>query len=134
MTSVERALHECHLRERLCQRARALLHRYPSIDPSDVVQTTLEQALERQAQFRGDNLEAWLESILRHRAIDKMREESRRTWEQLPPDKSGAGPSPSEPEKKHEERNQLMTAIAQLPVRERDAVELHYLHEWTQVQ
>lgn len=120
-------------REPLLRLARGLLRRWPSIDPDDPVQTTFEQAIER-PPANIDNLERWLRGILRHRVIDAMRKATQLACDQLPSDKPDTGPSPSGGAKIRELNRQITDALAQLPRRHRDAVELTFFFEWTQAE
>ena len=118
------------------------LHRrvWPQIDPSDVVQETLMQAYEKQEQFRGPNLLAWLRGILCHRLLDAIRKEKQQKPEQQMLDAldqsscwinialAAESSSPSEVAMKHELFKRQAEALKQLPEGEQMAVELHHLH------
>jgi RNA polymerase sigma-70 factor (ECF subfamily) len=124
--------------------AREQLNRqlWPQIDPSDVVQKTLLQAHEKREQFQGPCLKAWLRGILWHRLQDAVREAKRRSLEkheQHALDQSDCGimaalaaeqSSPSGQAVRHEQLQRLADALGRLPEGEREAVELHHLHDW----
>ena len=107
------------------------------LDLSDVVQRTLLKAHEKGGQFRGTTDEewrGWLRAILRNELLQEVRDnplgevsldESSRHWEEaLAADQS----SPSERVLNRERMQRLADALAQLPEKERTAVELKHLH------
>ena len=118
-------------REPLLQLARGLLRSRPSIDAADVVQTTFGQAIQA-ATADIQDLESWLRGILRHRVIDAIRAADRRACQQLPSDKAGTSTSASGNAIKMERCQAVRDAVARLPQRERDVIELTYFIEWTQ--
>ncbi len=137
-------------REYLCLLARLQLdpRLRSKIDPSDVVQQTLLQAHQAQEQFRGKS-EAeqivWLRKILarelarasrdlgrgkrnidRERSLERSLEQSSQRLEQwLAADQS----SPSERAERNEDLARLADAMATLLDDQREALELHYLHD-----
>jgi RNA polymerase sigma-70 factor (ECF subfamily) len=120
------------------------------LDPSDLVQQTLLEALEKRRQFRGATdaeLAGWLRRILAHNLADALRafgrdrrdvarerslEESLRAssarlerWlasDEVPPDEQA---------ERQERAVRLATSLAELPEAQRDALVLQYWHGWT---
>ncbi len=116
------------------------------LDPSDIVQETLLEAHQKQAQFRGATdaeLAAWLRQMLTYGVADAVRtfgrakrdaglersleESSARLEAWLAAEQS----SPSERAQREEEMLQLADALAQLPADQRRAVELKHLEGCT---
>lgn len=118
------------------------------VDPSDVVQQTLLLAHKNRGQFQGSSDReqvAWLRKILanelarslrlaragvrdvaRERSLEALLEESSARVEAwLAAEQS----SPSEQASWHEQMLRLAAALAQLPPKQRTAVELHYLKD-----
>jgi RNA polymerase sigma-70 factor (ECF subfamily) len=118
------------------------------LDPSDIVQNVLAKALESACRFRGKTVEeerAWLRKILaselvranrdehrekrnvdRERSLEQSLERSSQRLEQLlASDQS----TPSEQLERSEQVVLLASAVASLPEKQRQAVELHYFHE-----
>ena len=117
------------------------------LDPSDVVQQTLAEAFEHEAQFRGQSeteKAGWLRQILAnnladiHRRFgaakrDVGREYSLDTALEKSSAKLGnwlasATSSPSQKAMRHEDAVQLAQALDQLPDAQREAVILRHLH------
>jgi RNA polymerase sigma-70 factor (ECF subfamily) len=117
------------------------------LDPSDIVQQTLTEAFEHEAQFRGQSdaqKAAWLRQILannladvhlrfgaakrditKERALDAALEQSSaRLGNWL----AGSVSSPSQKAVQHEDAVQLANALDQLPDTQRQAVVLRHLH------
>jgi RNA polymerase sigma-70 factor (ECF subfamily) len=115
------------------------------IDPSDLAQQTLLNAVENFAQFRGHSpgeLAAWLRRILTNNLIDAVRKFSiqvdlERSLEDGVNSSSarllawlGAGQeSPSDQAARQEGVLQLAAFLARLPEEQRTALELHYLKD-----
>lgn len=116
------------------------------LDPSDVVQQTLLTAHEKLDQFRGRSeaeLRGWLRQILRNQLLGEHRRfrmlgrdiGRERSLESLASDSStiprdhvSSDPSsPSQHALHQEELSRLTVALAQLPVDQRRAIELHHL-------
>lgn len=117
------------------------------LDPSDIVQQTLTEAFEHQAQYRGQSAAqkaGWLRQMLannladayrrfgaakrnisRERALDAALEQSSaRLGDWL----AGGTSSPSQKAMRHEDALQLSSALEQLPETQREAVVLRHLH------
>ena len=123
------------------------------VDASDIVQETLLNAHCAILQFRGGTdgeLAAWLRRILANTLAHNVRDHHRAKrdicrekhfqaavdassmrLEKLLPDKMD---SPSAKAIKKERVLDLASAIEQLPDRKREAIELHYWHNWTFAQ
>src|SRR3954470_7497229 len=115
------------------------------LDPSDIVQQTLPKAHERFNQFRGrtdGELRAWLRAILARTLLDAIRKHGRQTGERARSledalERSSAKLEellaseecdPAEGALRAERLVGLAETLAQLPVDQRMAVELRYLH------
>ena len=116
------------------------------LDPSDVVQQTLLQAVEKLDQFRGGSeaeLAGWLRQILANKLADAVRELGRRVQEcslKAALDQSSAQleawlvaeqSSPSQQAERNEQVLRLTAALSALPQAQREALTLHHLHHWT---
>jgi RNA polymerase sigma-70 factor (ECF subfamily) len=120
------------------------------LDPSDVVQQTLVQAVQAAAQFRGENeaeMAGWLRQILAHTLANALRDLHRdrrdvdreRSLDAELNDSSArlgawlAAPdsSPSVRAERDEQLLLLAHAIEELPEAQRDAVILHHLQGQT---
>jgi RNA polymerase sigma-70 factor (ECF subfamily) len=120
------------------------------LDPSDVVQQTLVQALQGLDRFRGRGdqaMAAWLRQILAHHLANAVRdlgrakrdagrersleaaleESSARLEAWLAVDQS----SPSQQADRNEQLLRLAEALEALPEAQREALTLHHLHDWT---
>lgn len=119
-------------REALLQFARRLLRSRSGIDPSDMVQLTLTQAV--QTRVPPDNPEGWLRNVLWHRVVDECRQQDHCAIEQLPLHLPGTGTSPSGDAIRRENCQRVRDALAQLLPAERDVIELTYFLnlDWTQ--
>jgi RNA polymerase sigma-70 factor (ECF subfamily) len=140
------SLEQCREYLRLLARLQLDPRLQGKLDPSDVVQQTLLKAHEKMEQFRGRTeaeLTAWLRQILannlaeavrkyaadarnvaRERSLEaRLDESSARLEACLLADQS----SPSQRVIRQERLVQLANALAQLPVDQRRAVELHHL-------
>jgi len=123
------------------------------IDPSDVVQQTLLEAVANKDQFRGQTegeYQAWLRRILARNLADVVRAFRRgcrdlnreqgladaldRSSLRLEAWLADAGPSPSEQAQRHERALRLANALEQLPERQREALVCKYWHGWTVAQ
>ena len=124
-------------------------HRLQSkLDPSDIVQQTVLEALAKREQFRGSTEAewlAWLRTILAHNLADAVRgfaqnkrdvgrersleaalaESSRRLEAWLAAEQS----SPSQQAEKHERALRLAAALAELPEPNREALIMHYCQD-----
>jgi len=118
------------------------------LDPSDVVQNALLRAASECKQFRGKTVAeqlAWLRKILatelaraardlgrqkrdvdREQPLEQALDQSSKRLEHFLAD---AQSSPSDRAERNEQLVLLASALASLPDRQRQAVELHYLHE-----
>jgi RNA polymerase sigma-70 factor (ECF subfamily) len=118
--------------------------------PSDLVQQTLVQALEDAPRFRGSSdaqIAAWLRCILANLINNARRDlnagkrdvKRERSLEEALTASSvrlmtflvANQPSPSERAEVNEQTLRLTQALEDLPERQREAVTLHYLHDWT---
>ncbi|MCO6042883.1 RNA polymerase sigma factor [Aeoliella sp. ICT_H6.2] len=118
------------------------------IDPEDIVNQTLFDAHRHHLQLRGsseEELVAWLRKVLDSDvkdAIRHMHREKRDVDRECSPvatswrtaydrflDVTCTWTSPSMNLIRHEREMQLATALAELPDAQREAVELHHLHE-----
>ena len=120
------------------------------LDPSDLVQQTLLQALQALDQFRGHSdaeLAAWLRQIVAHKLTNAARDLGRakrdvgrecsleRALEQssarleawLVTEQS----SPSRQAQRKEQVLRMAEALASLPEAQREALTLHYLQSWS---
>jgi RNA polymerase sigma-70 factor (ECF subfamily) len=123
------------------------------LDPSDVVQQTLLQAVEHRDQFRGKSeaeLVGWLQTILANTlamAVRRFATEARNLAKERSLEDSVAQSqarlkawlatdesSPSERVIKLEELLHLASALARLPADQRQVVELHHLMGWPVAQ
>jgi len=116
------------------------------VDESDVVQETLLQAFRMREQFQGETtpeLLGWLRQILLNKLCDLHRRyrngkrdvarermientlEASSQW--LAARQPAAGASPSEAAALREDALSMAASLEQLPPRQREAVELHYL-------
>jgi RNA polymerase sigma-70 factor (ECF subfamily) len=119
------------------------------IEPSDVVQETLAEAVRDLPQFRGGSvpeLARWLRRILERNLRDRARRESaacrdisRERSLDAEIDRSAAriegwlavaGLPPDAQAEREEQLQRLATALAQLPDDQRTAVELKHLQSW----
>lgn len=97
-------------------------------DASSVVQEGLTRAVERLAQFRGTTpatFLAWLAAIVRHGAW--QRSQGRPAFHALPEELADAAATPSRQVAEREEVAQLCAAVAALPERQRQVIELRHL-------
>lgn len=120
------------------------------LDPSDVVQQSLVNAIQAIASYRGRSdaeMAAWLRQILAHHLANAVRDferdkrdvrreqsihaaldhSSARLDAWLPVEQT----SPSQRAIRAEQGLELATALAGLPEAQREAVTLHHLAEWT---
>jgi RNA polymerase sigma-70 factor (ECF subfamily) len=120
------------------------------LDPSDLVQQTMVQALQAQAQFRGQDgreVAAWLRQILIRTLLNAVRHQGRARRDagrerslQAAVEQSSARleawlaaeqTSPSELAERHEHLLRLAQALENLPEAQREAITLHHLQDWT---
>jgi len=120
------------------------------LDPEDIVQKALLQAHEKRCDFRGTHafqMKAWLRQILLHvlaNAVrelnaakrDKARERSleaalEESSVRLEAFLAAEQSSPSEQAQRNERALQLEEALAGLPERQRQAVVLKHMHDWS---
>jgi len=119
------------------------------IDPEDLAQKTLSEAVEHAAQFRGttpEELKSWLRQILRNNLLDARRELERdkrdvhreasldaalaNTTRRLDAWLTAEQTSPSQHAARGEDLEKLAGALRRLDDAQRDAVELHHLQGW----
>jgi RNA polymerase sigma-70 factor (ECF subfamily) len=120
------------------------------LDPSDLVQQTMVQALRAAGQFRGQSepeLAAWLRQILIRQLLNAARDLGRARRDvgrerslQAAVEQSSARleawlaaeqTSPSEQAQHHEQLLRLAAALEGLPEAQREAITLHHLQSWT---
>ena len=119
------------------------------LDPSDVVQETLQEADVQRDNFRGDNtaqLAGWLRQMLRNNMIDAARRHLRgkravdmeqsvqamhRSSLRLDAVLAADDTSPSENAIRHEKLLQMADALEQHPPDEEEAGALKHLHGWS---
>jgi RNA polymerase sigma-70 factor (ECF subfamily) len=120
------------------------------LDPSDVVQETLAQALGALDQFRGRSeaeMAVWLRQILAHQLANAARDFHRAKREvarecsleaalgqssaRLEGWLAANQSSPSQRAQRNEQLFRLAEALEQLPEAQREALTLHHLHGWT---
>jgi RNA polymerase sigma-70 factor (ECF subfamily) len=120
------------------------------LEPSDLVQQTMVQALQAQEQFRGQDgqeLAAWLRQILIRRLLNALRDLGRarrdvgrerslqaaveQSSARLEAWLAAAQTSPSEQAMRHERLLRLTEALEALPEAQREAITLHHLQDWT---
>lgn len=141
-----------HFRDYLVLLAR--LHWDPrlwrKIDPEDLAQKTLSEAVENAGQFRGngpEDLKSWLRRILRNNLLDARRQlerEKRDVKREASLDAALANStrrleawmtaeqtSPSQHAVRGEDLERLAGALRRLDAAQRDAVEFHHLQGWT---
>ena len=134
------------LRHYLCIVARKHIDRrlWAKVDPSDIVQKTLLDAHRKRDQLRdSEKLKAWLRAMLLNDIKDALRSVRPTVSLEGAVDESFRGidsalaadqTSPSGRAVINEELYQLAKALAQLPERQRLAVELHHLHGWSSAE
>jgi RNA polymerase sigma-70 factor (ECF subfamily) len=120
------------------------------LDPSDLVQQTLLQALQAFDQFRGRSdaeLAAWLRQILAHKLTNAAHELGRAKRDvgrecslEAALEQSSARleawlvaeqSSPSQQAQRKEQVLRMADALASLPEAQREALTLHYLQSWS---
>jgi RNA polymerase sigma-70 factor (ECF subfamily) len=120
------------------------------LDPSDLVQQTLLQALQALDQFRGHSdreLAAWLRQILAHKMTNAARDLGRakravarecsleaaleQSSARLEAWLAAEQSSPSQEAQRKEQVLRMAEALAQLPEAQREALTLHYLQGWS---
>jgi RNA polymerase sigma factor (sigma-70 family) len=111
---------------------RYLRGRVPDADVDDVVQVVLVEVWRFRSRFDPSrSLEAWVLTIARRRAIDHLRARRRDT---VPLDDvlSMAGPDGRDIASQVERTRDLQVALARLPGRQREAIEMAYYADLTQ--
>jgi RNA polymerase sigma-70 factor, ECF subfamily len=120
------------------------------LDPSDVVQQTLLEAVARQDQFRGETeaeYMAWLRRMLIHNLADALRafrqakrdiareqsveEALQNSSARLAASLADGGPDAAEQAERQERAVRLADALEQLPERQREALVCQHWHGWT---
>lgn len=92
-------------------------------DAEDAWSETFLSALRAYPDLRpGSNIEAWLVTIAKHKAIDNQR---RRARQPIPMDDVQDRPDPTSLEPS--DREELWSALKELPRKQREAVAYHYL-------
>lgn len=113
------------------------------LDPSGLVQQTMLEACQAREQFRGSTdaeLQAWLRAMMRRNLLNALRDGFRdkrdlRLEESLARGSERLEASLTSPESRYADLLlDLADALAELPEAERQAVELVYLHHYTQVE
>jgi len=100
---------------------------------ADLVQDTYVRAVERQDQYRGGSLGAWLRRILHNLAIDRVRRSSREVVVEEVEDKWQDDDYTVDPEavaERAQVREELEDALVRLPFAYRTAVVLHDVEQW----
>lgn len=100
---------------------------------ADLVQDTYVRAVERQDQYRGGSLGAWLRRILHNLAIDRVRRSSREVVVEEVEDKWHDDDYTVDPEavaERAQTREELEDALVRLPFAYRTAVVLHDVEQW----
>ena len=108
-------------------------------DPEDAVQQVLLQMLESIGRFRGEeaSFRAWLFSIARNVAIDRMRASARRPAATDPHDLSGSADDAQSGlawSLTGNSRDPIASLIAPLPLLQRQVLTLIYLHDLSPAQ
>ena len=107
-------------------------------EAQDVLQDAFVEAWRNAAQFdarRGTAI-AWLISITRSRALDRLRARaaSERARTALKAEEPAAVPLPIESATQRQERERIQQALATLPAEQRDTLQLAYFEGLTQVE
>jgi RNA polymerase sigma factor (sigma-70 family) len=112
---------------------RRYLHgRVPDADIDDVVQVVFVEVWRFRSRFDpGRSLEAWVLTIARRRAIDHLRSRHRDTVP-LEDAVTMAGPDGRDIASRVEESQDMLVALARLPSRQREAIEMAYYADLTQ--
>lgn len=108
-----------------------------ALDPEDLVQQTLTEALQNRAALpAADGGRAWLRTALRHNALDALKRGGQAAADEVSLDRSSARlgawlvaghSSPSERAARNEQLGNLAAALAALPDDQRTAVEYKHL-------
>ncbi len=116
-----------------------------TIEPSDIVQKTLQKAWQAIEQFEGQTeaqLKAWLRPILLHTIVDEVAKLAPATRVSLEATLEASSArlerclaaedsSPSARAMRQEDLDRLAAALAELPEDQRQAVELKHLQGWS---
>ncbi len=111
---------------------RYLRGRVPDADIDDVVQVVFTEVWRFRSRFDPErSLEAWVLTIARRRAIDHLRSRHRETAS-LEDAASMPGPDGRDIARRVEQAQDMKVALARLPTRQREAIEMAYYADLTQ--
>lgn len=108
----------------------------------EITQDVFVRVWERAGSYQVERakVSTWLTSIARHRAIDQLRRRGARPeqytvpWVETEPDSLAANGNPQEAAQLAMEREQVRSALAQLPEEQRQVLALAYFQGYTQQQ
>lgn len=106
-------------------------------DAEDVVQDALVKAFTRLGQFRlGSEFRPWLLAIVANEARNRIRGSGRRSVLELRVAGQGHGvaPDPAVEVAETDTRQRLLSAVAELPVRDREVLALRYFAELSEAE
>jgi RNA polymerase sigma factor (sigma-70 family) len=127
----ENALEDCYAELGPVLR-RYLRGRVPDADIDDVVQVVFTEVWRFRSRYDpGRNLEAWVLTIARRRAIDHLRSRQRDTVS-LEDAGSVAGPDGRDIASQVDRSQDMQVALARLPSQQREAIEMAYYADLTQ--
>jgi len=106
-------------------------------DAEDVVQDALVKAFTRLDQFRrGNEFRPWLLAIVANEARNRVRGSGRRSVLELrvAGQRHGVAPDPAVEATATDTRQRLLSAVAQLPARDREVLALRYFAELSEAE